>query len=87
MCVFFICSSYQYVMFNILIMYMRVLCTDRSGSSVVSVLSNLSAASGVSGASGAGKSASSAFAIEGLDHALLSRGTVTANSAEGLTGK
>jgi hypothetical protein len=46
---------------------------------VVSVLSNLSAASGLSGAaSEQGKQ--SAFSIEGLDHSLLSRGTVTANN-------
>jgi hypothetical protein len=45
----------------------------------VSVLSNLSAASGLSGAaSEQGKQ--SAFSIEGLDHSLLSRGTVTANN-------
>lgn len=56
----------------------------RSGSSVVSVLSNLSAASGMSAQSGAGSGkASSAFAIEGLDHALLSRGTVTASNSDG----
>ena len=51
---------------------------------MVSVLSNLSAASGLSSASGmAGDRPASAFVIEGLDHSLLSRGTVTARSDAG----
>lgn len=49
---------------------------------MVSVLSNLSAASGLSGA-GQGQDKVSAFSIEGLEHSLLSRGTVTAHSEEG----
>jgi hypothetical protein len=53
---------------------------------VVSVLSNLSAASGLSGAGGQQQGKGSAFAIEGLEHSLLSRGTVTAHSEDGSEG-
>jgi len=51
---------------------------------VVSVLSNLSLASGLSSADGAnGRDKQSSFAIEGLEHTLLSKGTVTAKSEFG----
>jgi hypothetical protein len=53
---------------------------------VVSVLSNLSAASGLSGAGSQQQGKGSAFAIEGLEHSLLSRGTVTAHSEDGSEG-
>ena len=47
---------------------------------MVSVLSNLSLASGLSGADSARSEKQSSFAIGGLEHTLLSRGTVTAKS-------
>lgn len=47
---------------------------------MVSVLSNLSLASGLSAAESARSEKQSSFAIGGLEHTLLSRGTVTAKS-------
>lgn len=55
----------------------------------MSVLSNLSAASHQSaldraqGGSGDRAGAPSTFSIQGLEHSLLSRGTVTANNSSG----
>lgn len=59
----------------------NVFVSTRSGTSVVSVLSNLSLASGLSNTEGGRSSEKqSSFAIGGLEHTLLSRGTVTAKS-------